>query len=148
VVGLSAGSQGLTPLDGLHSISVPLLSPPRTPVDLQTAASVFSSFFRLFHSIHLHLFSFCHNILLQRPVRSHTHLRTHLTLNRHPLIPSRPPRPSLHNGYTRSNQRCKDKSCVFRILCAHTCPYPFIFPSARAHIGCPALIPFLAFCGS
>ncbi len=56
----------------------------------------------------------------------------------------RPPQISLHNGYTRSNQRCKDKSCVFRIPCTHTCPYPLL-PSARAYIRCPALIPFLAF---
>jgi hypothetical protein len=51
VVGSLAGSQGLIPLDGLHSISVPLLSPPRTPVDLQIAASVFSSFFPII-SVH------------------------------------------------------------------------------------------------
>ena len=51
VVGSLAGSQGLIPLDGLHSISVPLLSPPRTPVDLQIAASVFSLFFPII-SVH------------------------------------------------------------------------------------------------
>lgn len=44
------------------------------------------------------------------------------------LNPSRTHQLSLYNGYTRPHQRCKDKSCVFRILCAHTCPSPLPFP--------------------
>lgn len=60
------------------------------------------------------------------------------------LNPSRTHQLSLYNGYTRPHQRCKDKSCVFRILCAHTCPspLPFLFPSARAH---RVLIPFFGY---
>ena len=124
-------SQGLVPFACLRSISP---SPPIDAGRLTDSRLVFSLFSRLFQSIHLYFF-----LLSITPTTSSRLIQT----SSHPHLPprstpsSRLPQVILHNGYTWSNQRCKDKSCVFRILCAQM-PIP-VSLSVRSHIGCSYL---------
>jgi hypothetical protein len=104
---------------------------PSTPVDLRKAASYFPCFPDYFNpsigTSSITLTTSSRSIRQAHP----PHLPP-------PSIPSsRLPQVILHNGYTWSNQRCKDKSCVFRILCAQM-PIP-VSLSVRSHIGCSYL---------
>ena len=123
-------SQGLVPFACLRSISLP--PPHRRRSTYGKPSRIFLLFSRLFQSIHLYFFPLSITTTTSR-------LKQALTPHLPPPSTSSPrlPQVILHNGYTWSHQWCKDKSCVFRILCAQ-----ILIPvslSVRSHIGCSYL---------